>query len=126
MARLYRTTPDALQQAGSDCDTTAGEIDGQLKILRTYVEGLRGVWEGMAPGTFQTLMDRFQMDSQNINLALRGIAGTLRYTAMAYVEGEEAANRAVGNVYVEQPGQHSPVTDISGTPVNPNYQVSLG
>ncbi len=96
--RGYRATPAVLNQAGNDCDTVAADIDTQLQALRAYVESLQGVWKGIAPGTFQGLMVRYQTDSQKLNTALKGIGTTLRFTANQYAQGEEASNSALAGV----------------------------
>jgi WXG100 family type VII secretion target len=96
--RGYRTTPAILNQAGADSDAVAADIDTQLQALRAYVESLIGQWRGIAPGTFQGLMERYQADSTKLNTALRGIATTLRFTANQYAQGEDASNSALAGV----------------------------
>jgi len=78
------TESQILRTGAADCDTTAGQVDGQLASLRGYIQEVETFWQGSAGGQFQVLMTEFDRLGRELNQALHGISTTLRQNADMY------------------------------------------
>jgi WXG100 family type VII secretion target len=94
----FMVTPQYVQQAAIDTDTTADTIAQQLAVIWQYVAALADEWAGTAHQTFTDVMIRWNADSQNLNSALHGIASGLRTTHFNYTEAELHNNAVLVNV----------------------------
>ncbi|MGW1726751.1 WXG100 family type VII secretion target [Streptomyces sp. NPDC002306] len=85
----FKVTPEMVSQAATSCDTTAGEIQGQLADLKSYVVNLEGWWQGIAQDTFQALMQEYDIYSRMLHDALTDIASGLRGNYVNYTDAEQ-------------------------------------
>ncbi|HEY3505730.1 MAG TPA: WXG100 family type VII secretion target [Actinocatenispora sp.] len=84
----YNVTPQYVATAASDCDTTAQDVQTQLGLLRTYVEGLGATWLGVSSAQFAEMMTNFQVYSVALHDALVDIGQGLRGNYVNYVNSE--------------------------------------
>src|SRR5262249_41441128 len=78
----------ALDNAASDTDTIAGQIEQQLNDLKGYLAPLVATWSGEASTDWQTLQQEWNTTAEDLNNVLRQIATTLRSSAETYTSGE--------------------------------------
>ena len=81
-------TPQALDNAASDTDAVAGQIEGQLNDLHTYLRPLVATWTGQASTDWQSLQQKWDTSADDLNTVLREIASALRQSAETYTSGE--------------------------------------
>ena len=101
----FQVTPEYLTGAAKACDTTNGEVQGQLSSLRQYVVGMEADWQGIAASTFQSLMAEYDRCAAALQDALTGIASGLRGSWTNYTENEQANTTTITNI---QQGLPSP------------------
>jgi WXG100 family type VII secretion target len=104
MTSGFQTIPEVMLGTAADCDRTAAEYDAQFAALRTYCESLNGPWLGPSSTAFQDLMRQYDVETKNLNVALRGIADGLRNNAANYVEGETLNNSQITAIREAMPG----------------------
>jgi WXG100 family type VII secretion target len=86
----YQVTPQYLADAAADCHTVAGEIQGELTALKTFVDGLGAIYLGLASDKFQQMMVDFQAYANNLHTSLEDIGSGLQGNFVNYVEMEQA------------------------------------
>jgi WXG100 family type VII secretion target len=99
----FKVTPEYLTMAATSCDSTAGEIQGQLAALKTYVVNMEAYWGGIAAGTFQGLMAEYDLCSAALNDALTGIANGLRGNWGNYTANEQGNLTMINNIQAGLP-----------------------
>ncbi|GAA4215781.1 WXG100 family type VII secretion target [Actinocatenispora rupis] len=109
----YNVTPQYVANAATDCDTTAQDVQTQLGLLRTYVEGLGASWLGVSATQFAEMMTNFQVYSVALHDALVDIGQGLRGNYVNYVNSE--ADNLRGLVGIDGNLVDTP-TDPSGQP----------
>jgi len=107
MTSGFQTIPEVMLGTAADCDRTAAEYEAQFAALRTYCESLNGPWLGPSSTAFQDLMRQYDVETKNLNIALRGIADGLRGNAATYVEGETLNSQQITEVRNSMPGPGS-------------------
>lgn len=85
----FKVTPEQISEAAASCDSTAGEIQGQLSDLKSYVVNMEGWWQGIAQDTFQALMQEYDIYSRMLHDALTDIASGLRGNYVNYSDAEQ-------------------------------------
>ncbi|MDR7274224.1 WXG100 family type VII secretion target [Catenuloplanes atrovinosus] len=100
----YDVTPEDVQQAATDCWTTAEDIKQELAAIKGYVAGLRDQWQGVAAQNFDQLMIDFDAFALMLNNALVNISYGLRGNFNNYVSVEEFASNNLVAVNNEIPG----------------------
>lgn len=78
----------ALDNAASDTDAIAGQIESQLSDLKGYLAPLVATWTGEASTDWQSLQQQWNTTADDLNTVLRQIATTLRTSAETYTSGE--------------------------------------
>jgi WXG100 family type VII secretion target len=102
----FKVTPEDVANAATSCTNTAGEVQEQLASLRTYVVGVEDWWQGIAAGTFQSLMVEYDACAASLNNALTGIANGLRGNWSNYTENEQANTTNINNIQAGLPPQN--------------------
>ena len=100
-------TFDYIQNAATDCNTTATDIDAMLASLKSYVIELEGQYKGMAANDFTTLMADYDTYARMLHDALVDIGSGLRGNYVNYTNTELAninSLRAVHGVIPGAPG----------------------
>lgn len=97
----YRVTPQELQAAATNTDTTAAEIDAILGQIRNYVMSVE--WTGAAHNTFTALMADYDRYAQMLRTSLTNIGAGLRGNYANYTEAELAAISNLQNVNADLP-----------------------
>jgi WXG100 family type VII secretion target len=77
-----------LDEAASDTDAIAGQIDSQLSDLKGFLAPLVASWSGEAATDYQNLQNKWNSSAEDLNQVLRQIASTLRSASESYVSGE--------------------------------------
>lgn len=85
----FTALPQDIQQASSNCITTAEEVQSQLQSLQNYVYDLEGQWQGVASGNFMTLMADWNIYARMLHQSLIGIAEGLQGNWRNYSQSEE-------------------------------------
>jgi WXG100 family type VII secretion target len=85
----YRVTPEYVAQASADTARTAGEISTELAQLKTYVNSLEDVWQGIAHNQFQTLMAEYDIYANMLHEALMNISKGLEGNYVNYKSSEQ-------------------------------------
>jgi WXG100 family type VII secretion target len=88
----FQVTAEYLADAATQCDSTASTVSDQLASLKSYVVGMEDWWQGIAAGTFQSLMSEYDLCSVALNDALTGIANGLRGNWGNYTQVEQTNN----------------------------------
>jgi WXG100 family type VII secretion target len=78
-----------LDNAASDTDAIAGQIEQQLGDLHGYLAPLVASWTGQAATDWQTLQQQWNTTADDLNAVLRQIATTLRTSAETYTSGDQ-------------------------------------
>jgi WXG100 family type VII secretion target len=78
-----------LHTAAGDVRNTRSEVDGELRKLRGVIDDLAGAWKGQAASGFQSLMERWNTDSDKLLRAMDGIADLLDKTATTHQANDE-------------------------------------
>jgi early secretory antigenic target protein ESAT-6 len=78
----------ALDNAASDTDAIAGQIEQQLSDLKGYLAPLVATWTGQASTDWQSLQQQWNTTADDLNTVLRQISTTLRTSAESYTSGE--------------------------------------
>ncbi|GAB2964996.1 hypothetical protein GCM10027280_62300 [Micromonospora polyrhachis] len=99
-----QVTPELVSAAAASCDSTAAEIEADLKALKSYVIDLQTVWQGVASGQFNQLMQDFDIYGRMLQNSLSDIASGLRGNAVNYVESEMANINSLVAVNGDIPG----------------------
>src|SRR5262245_55470868 len=85
----YRVTPEYVHNASVDTRNTAGELRTQLAELKTYVNSLEEVWQGIAHNQFQALMAEYDIYANMLHDALEGISNGLQGNYVNYKSTEQ-------------------------------------
>ena len=86
----YQVTPQDVSDAASSCTTAAGNIEGQLATLQSYVVSMEGWWHCIASNTFQEMMDTYNLYSAMLHTALTDMATGLSTNFSNYQDSETA------------------------------------
>jgi early secretory antigenic target protein ESAT-6 len=97
MEKLHAVTA-GLRKGATDCQSTNGEIAGELQTLRSYMVQAESFWQGTAGGAFQELMTQFDGLAKQLNEALQGISTTLNQNADAYDSTEQTNTTGINNI----------------------------
>ena len=97
-------TSQVLLDKASDCESSAGDLDGKLIGLRQFTDQMVGIWGGVAMQSFVNLMGEFQRQGYRIHQALLDIAAGLRRDANAYIDTEGGATTNINSVAALIPG----------------------
>lgn len=100
----YKVTPEYLQQAVTDTNSTANDVANELSQLQTFIVSLEDVWGGMAHDQFQTLMADFNLYGKMLHDALTDIASGLQGNYVNYVDSEMANLKSLSALGEEVPG----------------------
>jgi WXG100 family type VII secretion target len=73
-----------LDEAGSELDAIADDIEQQLSDLREFLLALAETWTGEAASDYQIARQRWDATATEMNQMLRQIASELRLTADHY------------------------------------------
>jgi WXG100 family type VII secretion target len=77
-----------LDEASSDTDAIAGQIDQQLSDLKGFLAPLVSSWSGEAASDYQALQTKWNTSAEDLNTVLRQIAAALRSASESYMSGE--------------------------------------
>ena len=94
----FKVTAEYLADAATSCDSTATTVSDQLASLKSYVVGMEDWWQGIAAGTFQSLMSEYDVCSAALNDALTGIATGLRGNWSNYTGVEQTNSTNIQNI----------------------------
>src|SRR5215472_1865544 len=97
----WGATPHDIASAAASCNSTAGEIQGQLAEIRSYVVNLEAWWEGIAHDTFQELMTLYDTYAAMLNQALTDIGSGLQGNYVNYTDTEQANLNRVNTLLTE-------------------------
>lgn len=103
MTTDYRVTPGEVSAAAASCSNTAAEVQTRLDLLKRFVVGLEESWQGVASGTFQTLMQEYDVYANMLHSALVDIAGGLNGTEVNYSSTEQANLAGLRSLGVDLP-----------------------
>jgi WXG100 family type VII secretion target len=100
----FTTQPEDIQAAATSCQTTADLIAQQLATLRTYVEGLQAIYQGIAATTFAVLMQDYQVYAAMLYNALHDIGQGLTGNYVNYTDTEQANINSLTQINGQFPG----------------------
>lgn len=89
----YWVTPADLEAASTHTRKVAGDVEAELVTLRGYVAQLSTYWQGPAQGTFNTLMEDWNIYAKMLNDALLDIASGMEGNKVNYEDTEQANMR---------------------------------
>lgn len=87
-----------LRQAAGDVRSTRSDCDGDLRRLQGLVQQMATAWQGQAGVGFQTLMQRWEQDTQKLLHALDEIGNLLDSSATHHEATDEAEQAAMGRI----------------------------
>ncbi|MFE0464924.1 WXG100 family type VII secretion target [Kitasatospora sp. NPDC058965] len=100
----FRVTPEEVQNASVQVDSTAAAIQQQLDALKAYVRtNVESYWQGRAHQAFDIYMQEWDVYAAMLHEALTGIAQGLRGTYVNYAQSEDAAMRKIEQLQNELP-----------------------
>lgn len=84
-----KVTPEQLSALSGSVARGSGEIESQLRALRSTVAPLAGGdWAGQAQQRFVTLWEEWQRSAQGLQHALDGISALMAQAGTAYAQAE--------------------------------------
>lgn len=98
MAQGYQTGAPELKQAAQQMENTNEQLQGNLKSLGNVLAGLEGAWAGEAKRAFDTLMEHFMNDAQQLNQSLNTIAEQVSGSADTYTQQEEESAQSLSKL----------------------------
>jgi early secretory antigenic target protein ESAT-6 len=84
----------AINEAATDTDSIASQIEQQLSDLKSYIGPLVATWSGEASADYQALQARWDASAGDLNQVLRQMAQALR-TAGENYQSTERANTSI-------------------------------
>jgi WXG100 family type VII secretion target len=84
-----------LHAAASDVRSVQGEVHGELGKLRGAVDMLAGAWQGAAGAGFQTLMQRWNENSDRLMEAMSAIADMLDESGTSHQVTDEEQQQTI-------------------------------
>ncbi|GAA1274271.1 hypothetical protein GCM10009665_72260 [Kitasatospora nipponensis] len=100
----FRVTPEEVQTASVQVDSTATAIQEQLDALKAYVRtNVETYWQGQAHQAFDLYMQEWDVYAAMLHEALTGIAQGLRGTYVNYAQSEDSALRKIDQLQSELP-----------------------
>ncbi|GAA2746007.1 WXG100 family type VII secretion target [Kitasatospora cinereorecta] len=100
----FRVTPEEVQHAAVQVDSTASTIQQQLDALKAYVRtNVESYWQGDAHRAFDIYMAEWDIYAAMLHEALTGIAQGLRGTYVNYSSSEESAMQKINQLQGELP-----------------------
>lgn len=84
----YGYTDGAHKQASSHVRLVAGQLDQELKLLASKLDGMQSQWTGTAATSFHSLRTRWSDDTVRLNQTLGRIADLLDTSGAKY-DGQE-------------------------------------
>lgn len=100
----FRVTPEEVQNASTQVDSSAAEIQQQLDALKSYVRSnVEAYWQGSAHQAFDVYMQEWDVYANMLHQALTGIAQGLRGTYVNYTDSENSAMQKIGQLQSELP-----------------------
>jgi WXG100 family type VII secretion target len=94
----FQVTPQDITNAATSCNQTAETVSGQLATLKSYIVNLEAVWQGIAAGSFQELMQVYDACSARLTAALDEISSALTSTAFNYTTSEQDNVTSINNL----------------------------
>ncbi|MGW5053249.1 WXG100 family type VII secretion target [Actinokineospora sp. NPDC004072] len=98
MAGGYGVSQDEMAKAAVDVDNVNQQSQDALKSLYNALTPLQDNWRGQASVAFQTLLQRYQDDSNKLHQALADISDQLKQSNEAYARQEEESSQALSNI----------------------------
>jgi WXG100 family type VII secretion target len=86
-------TPEELQQASSQFNAKAAELEQMLQSVQSQIESLRSTWQGQAAANFDALMAQWTQDVQGINQVLSQVSQHLNQASHAYSDTDTSIAR---------------------------------
>lgn len=80
----------SIEAAASDTDQIAGQIDGQLDDLHSYLAPLVATWSGQASENYQGLQRQWDQSAEALNAILKEMAVAMRTANANYSSAEQA------------------------------------
>ncbi|HLH60119.1 MAG TPA: WXG100 family type VII secretion target [Ktedonobacteraceae bacterium] len=93
MSGRIMVTPEELQQASSQFNAKAAELEQMLQSVQSQIESLRSTWQGQAAANFDALMAQWTQDVQGINQVLSQVSQHLNQASQAYSETDTSIAR---------------------------------
>jgi WXG100 family type VII secretion target len=80
--------PEQLESVSAQLSNAASTFESTLGQVRSQVEAVSGVWQGMASSEFQNLMAKWNQDVQDLHEVLTQIAMNLTKTAETFRQAD--------------------------------------
>lgn len=84
----FQTDTQTMAGAANSVDRINGDVQSELNRLLGVVQDTASVWKGDAQNSFQSLMERWNTDANNLRDALNSIAENLRANAGGFDDAE--------------------------------------
>jgi WXG100 family type VII secretion target len=94
----FNTDVDVMDAAAQKVRAVNQDIQGKLKTLKGQVQQTRGEWKGPAAVKFESMMEAWDRDAQQLNQALEGIAVKMGTNRKLYADAETAVGGALGKI----------------------------
>lgn len=98
MAQQISAEEGALREGATAVNTAKGNIDTQIKNVRTEIEQLRGYWSGAAANSFTQLLNRWDEESRKLNEVLVTLEDALRGTEADQAASEEQHQQTIAGL----------------------------
>lgn len=95
MTGAFNTEAATMAQASSRVSDVNTQIGSELRTLFSAVEAVQAHWTGSAAASFQSLMTRWNEDSNKLNQALAQISEQIGASGTAYSASDEANTQAI-------------------------------
>jgi WXG100 family type VII secretion target len=100
----FRVTPEEVQIASVQVNSTATTVQEQLDALKTYVRSnVEQYWQGSAHQAFDVYMAEWDVYANMLHQALTGISQGLQGNYVNYSESENSAMQKIGQLQAELP-----------------------
>ncbi len=100
MAREWLVTTERLESSAMVIEEKTGSYDQEWEKLYTELQNLRSAqWQGIASDAFNTKLEGYRNDFQEMAKVLRDYVEFLRTAAKNYKATEDSLKEAAGNLY---------------------------
>ena len=100
MAREWAVTTERLESSATVIDEKTAKYNTEWAKLYTELQNLRSAqWQGIASETFNTKLEGYRNDFEEMSKVLLSYAEFLKSAATNYKNTEESLKDAAGNLY---------------------------